>query len=83
MDANSVGLIPLGSGDASSSTVAGDLHASGPATTTSFPDDLDIDTVPPEPKKDWFAIFNPKVKRVLDVSLVHTLKHERCVFCSF
>jgi glucose repression regulatory protein TUP1 len=38
--------------------------------------------VPPELKKegsDWFAIFNPKVKRVLDVSLVHTLMHERYV----
>lgn len=28
---------------------------------------------------DWFAVFNPKVKRVLDVNLVHTLMHERCV----
>ena len=38
--------------------------------------------MPPELKKegsDWFAIFNPKVKRVLDVSLVHTLMHERYV----
>jgi WD40 repeat protein len=33
---------------------------------------------------DWFAIFNPNVKRVLDVSLVHTLMHERYVFvCEF
>ncbi|KAG6327677.1 hypothetical protein ID866_11412 [Astraeus odoratus] len=42
--------------------------------------DLDPFIVPPEFKKegpDWFAIFNPKVKRVLDVSLMHTLKHER------
>lgn len=47
-----------------------------------FPDDLDPHNVPPELKKegsDWFAVFNPNVKRVLDVSLVHTLMHERCV----
>jgi glucose repression regulatory protein TUP1 len=47
-----------------------------------FPDDLDIHTVDPALKKegtDWFAIFNPKVKRQLDVSLVHTLMHERSV----
>ena len=46
-------------------------------------DDLDIHRVAPELKmegSDWFAIFNPKVKRVLDVSLVHTLMHERCIF---
>jgi glucose repression regulatory protein TUP1 len=46
-----------------------------------FPDDLDPHNVPPELKKegsDWFAAFNPKVKRVLDVNLVHTLMHERC-----
>ena len=45
-----------------------------------FPDDLDPHSVPPELKKegsDWFAVFNPKVKRVLDVTLVHTLMHER------
>uniref|UniRef100_A0A0W0GCA5 Uncharacterized protein n=1 Tax=Moniliophthora roreri TaxID=221103 RepID=A0A0W0GCA5_MONRR len=33
----------------------------------------------PEFKKggnDWFAIFNPNVKKGLDVSLVHTLMHE-------
>lgn len=47
-----------------------------------FLDDLDPHNVPPELKKegsDWFAVFNPKVKRVLDVSLVHTLMHERYV----
>jgi general transcriptional corepressor TUP1 len=52
------------------------------AGNASFPDDLDPHNVPPELKKegsDWFAIFNPKVKRVLDVSLVHTLMHERFV----
>ena len=45
-----------------------------------FFDELDPHNVPPELKKegsDWFAVFNPKVKRVLDVNLVHTLLHER------
>lgn len=48
---------------------------------SSFLDDLDPLSVPPELKRegsDWFAIFNPKIKRVLDVNLVHTLHHERC-----
>jgi glucose repression regulatory protein TUP1 len=83
MEGNSLALIPLGGGGPASA--GGDLRAStagsqqGPPST-SFPDDLDIHSVPPELKKegsDWFAIFNPKVKRVLDVSLVHTLMHER------
>jgi len=43
--------------------------------------DLDIHSVPPEHKKegtDWFAIFNPRARRQFEVSLVHTLMHERC-----
>ncbi|EKM75141.1 hypothetical protein AGABI1DRAFT_46849, partial [Agaricus bisporus var. burnettii JB137-S8] len=46
--------------------------------------DFDIHTAPSELKKegtDWFAIFNPKFKRQLDVSLVHTLMHESVVCC--
>jgi len=42
--------------------------------------DLDRSTLPREFQKEgsgWFAIFNPRVKRVLDVSLVHTLTHDR------
>ncbi|KAL4067061.1 WD40-repeat-containing domain protein [Scleroderma yunnanense] len=49
-----------------------------------FPDGLDLHNVPPDLKKegsDWFAVFNPKVKRVLDVALVHTLMHESVVCC--
>lgn len=52
------------------------------AAGASFLDDMDPANVPPDMKKDgsdWFAVFNPKVKRVLDVSLVHTLMHERYV----
>lgn len=28
---------------------------------------------------DWYALFNPNLGRSLDVSLVHTLPHDRCV----
>ena len=44
---------------------------------SAFPDDLDINNK--RESTDWFAIFNPKVKKVLDVQLVHSLMHERCV----
>jgi hypothetical protein len=58
-------------------------HApSSPAPLVPFPEDLDPYRVPAELKKegsDWFAFFNPKVKRELDLSLIHTLKHERYV----
>ena len=30
---------------------------------------------------DWFAVFNPRVQRVLDVELVHNLPHESVVCC--
>jgi len=42
--------------------------------------------VPPEHKKegtDWFAIFNPRARRQLEVSLVHTLMHARCTILYF
>jgi len=41
-----------------------------------FLDDLDLHNVPPELREkgsDWFAVFNPKVKRVLDVNLWGTV----------
>ena len=28
----------------------------------------------------WYALFNPGLDRSLDVSLVHSLKHHRCVY---
>lgn len=40
---------------------------------------LELDAVAPHHKKsgdDWYVIFNPKVQRVLDVDLVHTLLHD-------
>ncbi len=69
-EGGALGLVPVNTG------------ALTPTQQSSFPDDLDPHNVPGEFKKegsDWFAIFNHKVKRVLDVTLVHTLMHERWV----
>lgn len=46
--------------------------------------DLDPDKMPANQKKegaDWYAVFNPEVQRVLDVTLVHHLVHESVVCC--
>ncbi|KLT38664.1 WD40 repeat-like protein [Cutaneotrichosporon oleaginosum] len=46
--------------------------------------DLDPENVSRELKKegsDWFAIWSPKVKKQLDVSLVHSLGHDTVVCC--
>lgn len=46
--------------------------------------ELDPERLPNHIKKvreDWWAIFNQSVPRVLDVDLVHTLKHESVVCC--
>ena len=96
---NSLGLIPLNtSGPSSSSGIPpGPGSALGPvglslagtatpSASSSFPEEFNVHNILPEFKKegnDWFAIFNPKVKRVLDVTLVHTLMHERFVYASF
>ncbi|PBK61591.1 WD40 repeat-like protein [Armillaria solidipes] len=63
---------------------SGSLMPTNTSGTGSFLDDIDPQNVPQELKKegsDWFALFNPKVKRVLDVNLVHTLMHESVVCC--
>ncbi|CAA7268253.1 unnamed protein product [Cyclocybe aegerita] len=47
-------------------------------------DELSIHTVPPEFKKegnDWCAVYNPKVKKALDVNLLHTFNHSSVVCC--
>ncbi|RDB30643.1 Transcriptional repressor tup12 [Hypsizygus marmoreus] len=49
-----------------------------------FVEDLTLNNVPPEFRKegsDWFAVFNPRIKRTLDISLVHTLIHASVVCC--
>ncbi|KAI9865005.1 MAG: general transcription repressor [Vezdaea acicularis] len=46
--------------------------------------DLDAERMPDTRKKegnDWYAVFNPRVQRVLDVDLVHNLSHESVVCC--
>lgn len=46
--------------------------------------DLDPDQLRPDQKReglDWFAVFNPRIRRVLDVDLVHNLAHESVVCC--
>lgn len=61
-----------------------------PATTTApLPStagltELDPDSVPAQHKSeggDWFALFNPKVPRVLNVTLLNTLDHNSVVCC--
>ncbi|KAF2819128.1 WD40 repeat-like protein [Ophiobolus disseminans] len=46
--------------------------------------DLDIEQLPENLKKegsDWFAVFNPRTRRVLDVDLIHNLPHQSVVCC--
>ncbi|GAA5887470.1 hypothetical protein JCM16303_003427 [Sporobolomyces ruberrimus] len=56
-----------------------------PLTTTSVEvTNFDPETAPKDLKKegsDWMTMFNPNVKRVLDVGLVHTLVHDSVVCC--
>ena len=36
--------------------------------------------IPPEYRKedsDWFVLYNPEVRKTLDINLVHTFLHER------
>lgn len=47
-----------------------------PGATLDFPEESDGYI---KEGNDWSVIYNPKVKRVLDVSSVHTLVHERWV----
>ncbi|TFK17390.1 WD40 repeat-like protein [Coprinopsis marcescibilis] len=47
-------------------------------------DEFNYSTVPPEYRKDgqeWFAAFNPKIKRNLDIHLVHSFQHSSVVCC--
>ncbi|KAF8707383.1 WD40 repeat-like protein, partial [Rhizoctonia solani] len=62
---------------AAASTSAAPPASSGPV---SHPEPMDLEEiVNPDHKKeggDWFAVFNPKAKRAVDVSLTLTLAHE-------
>ena len=49
-----------------------------------FPGDLDAAAVPAEWKTegdDWFVLYNPRVPRFLDISLIHDFSHESPVWC--
>jgi glucose repression regulatory protein TUP1 len=62
----------------------GTLQTAAPPNTNVLLD-LDPDTLPSNMKKegvDWMTMFNPKVKKVLDVGLVHTLVHDRYISLS-
>jgi hypothetical protein len=55
----------------------------GQGANTNGGEDLDPSTSAVENKKeasDWLAVFSSKIRRSLDVDLVHTLGHERWVF---
>ncbi|KAJ9121335.1 hypothetical protein QFC24_004671 [Naganishia onofrii] len=66
-----------GAGANTNSTAGpGSLVKGSPPTVLS---DLDPDTIPREFKKEgaeWFAVWNPRNKKTLNVDLVHTLVHE-------
>ncbi|KAF2273843.1 WD40 repeat-like protein [Westerdykella ornata] len=58
--------------------------AQAPLNQTNTLADLDLDQLPDNLKKesnDWFAVFNPSTRRVLDVDLVHNLPHQSVVCC--
>ncbi|CCO27421.1 Transcriptional repressor rco-1 [Rhizoctonia solani AG-1 IB] len=63
---------------------AASTSAAPPANPTPapHPEPMDLEEiVNPDHKKeggDWFAVFNPKAKRAVDVSLTLTLAHESC-----
>lgn len=47
-------------------------------------DEFTFTNVPPEYRRegsDWFAAFNPKIKKQLDINLVHTFHHSSVVCC--
>ena len=45
-------------------------------------EEFSFNNVPPEYRRegtDWFAAFNPKIKKSLDITLVHSFGHTRWV----
>ncbi|CAO1629327.1 unnamed protein product [Parajaminaea phylloscopi] len=70
--------------DAEQSPGPGSGSAAGDHNALTTWSDVRLDDVPKDLKKegsDWHAVFNPNVKRTLDVNLVHTLMHESVVCC--
>ncbi|KAJ9080183.1 transcription repressor [Entomophthora muscae] len=65
------------------SPAPGSAMGSAPPVVTGL-SDLDPESVPAQHKReggDWFAIFNPKIPRALNVDLVSTLDHNSVVCC--
>lgn len=47
-----------------------------------MPDDLTLANVPPEYRKEtnnWTVAFNPKLPRNMDVDMIYSIHHPRCV----
>ncbi|ORX88725.1 WD40 repeat-like protein [Basidiobolus meristosporus CBS 931.73] len=69
------------------SAVAGPVRApsaKGPGSANGSFNDVDLENLPSGLKRegsDWFAIFNPRVPRQLNVDLAHTLDHSSVVCC--
>ena len=73
-------IVPTESGGTASAPMNAGQQVASTSSTGGLPDDRDIHTLPAEYKQegtDWFAISNPKQKRVMDVQLVHVFMHER------
>jgi general transcriptional corepressor TUP1 len=46
--------------------------------------DLELESLPPQYKQegtDWFVVYNPAVRRELEIELVHTFTHQSVVCC--
>lgn len=59
-------------------------HGDIPLAQSNVLADLDIEQLPENLKKegsDWFAVFNPRTRRTLDVDLIHNLPHQSVVCC--
>ncbi|KAF2657420.1 transcriptional repressor rco-1 [Lophiostoma macrostomum CBS 122681] len=55
-----------------------------PLSQTNILADIELDQLPDNLKKegnDWYAVFNPRARRVLDVDLIHNLPHQSVVCC--
>ncbi|KAF3053387.1 proteinral transcription repressor [Didymella keratinophila] len=55
-----------------------------PLAQTNCLADLDVEQLPAQYKRegdDWYAVFNPRARRVLDVDLIHNLPHQSVVCC--
>jgi len=55
-----------------------------PLSSSNVLADLEHETMPDNLKKDgqdWYAVFNPRARRVLDVDLIHNLPHQSVVCC--